>query len=54
MGLLTDRISNKLETSNLINEHALNVNLPLNRKSCPEVDKMVTNKIVYVGLKLPK
>ena len=24
MGLLTDRINNKLEKSNLINEHALN------------------------------
>ena len=31
VGLLTDRINNKLEISNLINEHALNRELvPLN------------------------
>ena len=31
MGLLTDRINNKLEKSNLVNEHALNREpVPLN------------------------
>ena len=50
MGLLTDRINNKLERSNLINEHALNREpVPLIRTLCMPPSVSVLTGFDYTG-----
>ena len=55
MGLLTDRINNKLEESNLINERALNWDAKLSTryvKGIPFLSKMVNKRVrIWTSIK---